>query len=42
MNIPDYRDCDLPMRDDRTEAHWQAWHKSAHRARSLLLTNASQ
>ncbi len=25
MNIPDYRDCDLPMRDDRTEARWQAW-----------------
>ncbi len=25
MNIPDYRDCDRPMRDDRTEAHWQAW-----------------
>lgn len=25
MNIPDYRDCDLPMREDRTEAHLQAW-----------------
>lgn len=25
MNIPDYRACDLPMRDDRTESHWQAW-----------------
>ncbi|ETW97839.1 MAG: hypothetical protein ETSY2_43805 [Candidatus Entotheonella gemina] len=25
MNIPDYRACDLPMRDDRSESHWQAW-----------------
>lgn len=25
MNIPDYRSCDLPMRDDRIESHWQAW-----------------
>ncbi len=25
MNIPDYHDCDLPMREDRTEAHLQAW-----------------
>ncbi len=25
MNIPDYRSCDLPMREDRTESHWKAW-----------------
>ena len=25
MNIPNYHGCDLPMRNDRTESHWQAW-----------------
>ena len=25
MPIPDYGGCALPMRADRTEAHWQAW-----------------
>lgn len=25
MKIPDYYNCDLPMRENRTESHWQAW-----------------
>lgn len=25
MNIPDYRDCGLPVREDRLETHVDAW-----------------